>query len=59
VPILGILVCAAMMYSLGPDNWLRLIVWLAIGQVVYFTYSRYHSKLRGRAAAGSATKQRN
>ena len=52
VPILGILVCAAMMYSLGPDNWLRLIVWLAIGQVVYFTYSRYHSKLRGKAKAG-------
>jgi APA family basic amino acid/polyamine antiporter len=49
VPILGMLVCAAMMYSLGVDNWLRLIVWLLIGQVVYFTYSRFHSKLRGRA----------
>jgi len=46
VPILGIVVCAAMMYSLGPDNWLRLIVWLIIGQVIYFTYSRFHSKMR-------------
>jgi len=46
VPILGIVVCAAMMYSLGPDNWLRLIVWLIIGQVIYFTYSRFQSKMR-------------
>lgn len=46
VPILGIVVCAAMMYSLGVDNWLRLIIWLAIGQVIYFTYSRKHSHLR-------------
>ena len=48
VPILGIVVCAAMMYSLGLDNWLRLIGWLIIGQVVYFTYSRFHSKLRAK-----------
>ncbi len=48
VPILGIVVCAAMMYSLGPDNWLRLIVWLIIGQVIYFTYSRFHSKMRAK-----------
>jgi len=48
VPILGMLVCAAMMYSLGPDNWLRLVGWLIIGQVVYFSYSRFHSKLRRR-----------
>ncbi|MBM3746484.1 MAG: amino acid permease [Acidobacteria bacterium] len=49
VPILGILVCAAMMYSLGTDNWLRLGGWLAIGQVIYFAYSRHHSKLRKRS----------
>jgi APA family basic amino acid/polyamine antiporter len=48
VPILGILVCAAMMYSLGTDNWLRLLGWLIIGQVIYFSYSRFHSKLRQR-----------
>lgn len=45
VPILGILTCALMMFGLGLDNWLRLFVWLAIGQVIYFTYSRHHSKL--------------
>jgi APA family basic amino acid/polyamine antiporter len=47
VPILGILVCTAMIFGLGWPNWLRLGVWLAIGLVVYFGYSRHHSKLRG------------
>ena len=46
VPILGILVNFSMMYSLGTMNWLRLIVWLGIGQIVYFAYSRRHSNLR-------------
>jgi APA family basic amino acid/polyamine antiporter len=46
VPILGILTCFAMMASLGIDNWLRLIIWLAIGLVIYFGYSRHHSHLR-------------
>jgi APA family basic amino acid/polyamine antiporter len=46
VPILGIVWNFAMMYSLGVDNWLRLFIWLAIGQVIYFAYSRKHSHLR-------------
>ena len=48
VPILGIIVCAAMIFGLGWTNWLRLGVWLAIGLVIYFAYGRKHSKLRGR-----------
>src|SRR5216110_140536 len=35
VPILGIAVNFALMYSLGGSNWLRLVVWLIIGQVIY------------------------
>ena len=46
VPILGIVWNFAMMYSLGLSNWLRLIIWLLIGQVIYFTYSRKRSHLR-------------
>ena len=46
VPILGIVVNFALMYSLGRSNWLRLVVWLAIGQVIYFAYGRKHSHLR-------------
>ena len=45
VPILGILWNGWMMYSLGIDNWLRLLIWLLIGQVIYFTYSRHKSHL--------------
>ena len=44
-PILGIIVCFSMMYSLNAETWMRLVVWLIIGLVVYFTYSRHHSKL--------------
>jgi APA family basic amino acid/polyamine antiporter len=43
LPILGILSCLMLMLSLPPDNWLRLIVWLAIGLVIYFFYGRHHS----------------
>jgi len=45
VPILGILFNGYMMYKLGWVNWARLFVWLAIGLVIYFTYSRYHSRI--------------
>lgn len=45
VPILGIIVCLAMMFGLGLHNWLRLIVWMALGIVFYFTYSKKNSVL--------------
>ncbi len=45
VPILGILFNGYMMYKLGWINWARLIIWLVIGLVIYFTYSRYHSRI--------------
>ncbi len=44
VPLLGIIVCLAMMISLGSDNWLRLIIWMALGIIVYFCYGIRHSK---------------
>lgn len=44
-PILGILICLAQMASLPWDTWLRLIIWMVIGLVIYFTYSRKKSKL--------------
>jgi basic amino acid/polyamine antiporter, APA family len=46
VPILGILFNGYMMYKLGWMNWARLIIWLIIGLVIYFTYSQYHSRVR-------------
>ena len=45
VPILGIIVCFAMMAALDLLTWIRLVVWLAIGLAIYFLYSRSHSHL--------------
>lgn len=46
VPILGILTCFGMMASLPADTWIRLIVWMALGIIIYFTYGSKHSALR-------------
>jgi APA family basic amino acid/polyamine antiporter len=43
---LGIIVCGAMIFGLGWTNWARLIGWLLIGFIIYFGYSRHHSRLR-------------
>jgi APA family basic amino acid/polyamine antiporter len=45
VPILGILICFGMMAFLPLDTWIRLIVWMLLGVVIYFAYGRTHSKL--------------
>jgi basic amino acid/polyamine antiporter, APA family len=46
VPILGIVVCGAMVFGLGWPNWSRLLIWLAVGFIIYFGYSARKSKLR-------------
>jgi APA family basic amino acid/polyamine antiporter len=51
VPILGIVSCFAMMVSLDGETWLRLVVWLAIGLVIYFGWSRRHSRIGREEAA--------
>lgn len=49
-PILGILTCLVLMFSLPAENWWRLFVWLAIGFLIYFGYGRRHSVLALREA---------
>ncbi len=46
VPAGGVLVCGWLMWNLPHDTWLRLIIWMVIGLVIYFTYGRFHSKLQ-------------
>jgi APA family basic amino acid/polyamine antiporter len=46
VPILGASICFIQMASLPLDTWLRLIIWMAIGFTIYFTYGVHHSKIR-------------
>jgi APA family basic amino acid/polyamine antiporter len=53
VPILGVLLSFAQMAGLPLDTWLRLLIWMAIGLVIYFTYGRWHSRLHPPAARGS------
>jgi APA family basic amino acid/polyamine antiporter len=45
VSTLGIIVCGAMIYGLGWTNWMRLLVWLVIGLIFYFSYGKHHSRL--------------
>ncbi|HUA32337.1 MAG TPA: amino acid permease [Candidatus Binataceae bacterium] len=45
VPILGVLCCGYLMSSLPEVTWIRFVLWLAIGLVIYLSYGRYHSRV--------------
>jgi basic amino acid/polyamine antiporter, APA family len=45
-PIIGIGLCLYLMVTLPGATWLRFVVWMAAGLVIYFAYSRRHSRLR-------------
>ena len=54
-PILGMLLCLMLMFSLPVENWLRLGAWFAVGIAIYFVYGRRHSvmaRLRREGRAG-------
>jgi APA family basic amino acid/polyamine antiporter len=52
VPILGIVFNGGLMFSLGWHNWARLGIWLAVGLVIYFSYSRFHSRIAEQGVRG-------
>lgn len=45
IPVLGLMSCFYLMTQLGYTNWLRFLVWLVLGLVIYFTYSYKNSRL--------------
>lgn len=45
IPLLGILTCLALMFSLGWATWARLSIWIVIGLCVYFLYGKKNSHL--------------
>jgi APA family basic amino acid/polyamine antiporter len=51
---LGMVVCAAQMAGLPRDTWLRLFIWMLIGFIIYFTYSRRRSILQNAEKAKQA-----
>ena len=51
IPVLGFLSCSMLVSTLGVVNWMRFLIWMAIGFVIYFSYGIKHSKLKiGRAS---------
>ncbi|MEV6771962.1 amino acid permease [Nocardia sp. NPDC051030] len=55
IPILAALSCLWLMLNLSIETWLRFVIWMALGMIIYFTYSRNHSVLRQQQATESRT----
>jgi len=55
VPILGIASCLMLMFSLPVANWYRLIAWMALGLVIYFSYGYKRSALAAQTRAVAAS----
>nr|HML84778.1 amino acid permease C-terminal domain-containing protein [Bacteroidales bacterium] len=45
IPVLGLLTNGYLIAQLGIVNWMRFIIWLIIGLVIYFTFGKRHSML--------------
>jgi basic amino acid/polyamine antiporter, APA family len=54
VPVLGVILCLILMFSLPWQNWLRLLVWLLIGMLIYVFYGRHNSVMARRRRAEAA-----
>ena len=53
IPVLGLLSCFYLMAQLTYDSWIRFLVWLIAGLVIYFTYS-YKNSVLGREASSKS-----
>ncbi len=46
IPVLGFLSCAMLVSTLGVVNWMRFLIWMGLGFVIYFSYGIQNSRLR-------------
>ncbi len=53
IPVLGVLSCTYLMIALTVMTWVRFLVWLDLGMVIYWFYGRTHSQLVNRAEAAA------
>ena len=51
ITIACVLICVYLMVSLPWPTWVRFFLWMGFGLIVYFVYSRHHSKLREDSAS--------
>jgi basic amino acid/polyamine antiporter, APA family len=51
IPVLGLISCFYLMAQESHTNWLRFLIWLAVGLIVYFSYGYRNSKLKQRMDA--------
>jgi APA family basic amino acid/polyamine antiporter len=58
VPILGVVCCVYLMASLPVVTWIRFVVWLVIGLVIYFGYGRFHSRVQSNVVEKAAASGR-
>ena len=53
-PLIGVAFCVYLMAQLPGVTWLRFLIWLVVGLIIYFSYSRRHSRARLEAAQSKA-----
>ncbi|AYF78639.1 amino acid permease [Nocardia yunnanensis] len=51
IPIVSVIACAWLMFNLSVETWLRFVIWMAIGMVLYFAYGRRHALLNKAGAS--------
>ncbi|HYQ85037.1 MAG TPA: amino acid permease C-terminal domain-containing protein, partial [Rubrobacter sp.] len=57
VPVLATLSCLFLMGFLTLGTWVRFLIWMAIGLVIYFTYSKNHSKLANEDSSAGTSQE--
>jgi len=58
LPIAAIIACVWLMLNLTALTWIRFLIWMAIGVVIYFLYGRRHSLLGKRLSESSGDSAR-